>query len=106
MKSGEMNHRINFEKLNTDTEEWGNHYQCWSKVNIAGGNEYFAGRTEHSNGSVIFEVRYCDKLKDLYLKTQKYRIRFGGVVYDIQDVDNYMFKNTTLKIKAVGRGDR
>ena len=102
----EMRNRILFQKLDEDTEEWNDYYTCFSKVNNSGGNEFFSSRTEQSTNSVIFTVWYCAKLKDLYLKTQLYRIKFDGAIFDIQDVDNYMFKNETLKIKAVGKSDR
>lgn len=106
MSIGDMRHRINFEILDEDTEAWNDYYNCFAKANIAGGNEYLGSGAEQSTSSTIFTIRYCEKLKDLYLNTQSYRIKFRGAIYDIQEVDNYMFRNETLRIKAVGRGER
>lgn len=92
--------------LNEETEEWADYYTCSAKINIAGGNEYLRGGAEQSVSSTIFIIRYCQKLKGLHLNTQSYRIKFRGAVYDIQDVDNFMFRNESLKIKAVGRIER
>lgn len=106
MNPGELRHRISFQVLNEETEEWTDYYACPAKVNIAGGNEYLRSGTEQSVSSTIFIIRYCPKFKDLYLNTQSYRIKFRGAIYDIQDVDNFMFRNESLKIKAVGRIER
>ncbi|MGX7745691.1 phage head closure protein [Rhodopseudomonas parapalustris] len=103
MNPGELRHKIKFEFVDIDTEIWSEYYSCYAKVNAAGGKEYFSSGAEQSTNAVIFTVRYCNALKNIYLNTQSYRIKFQGAIYDISDVDNYMFQNQFLKIKAVGR---
>jgi len=103
LKTGELRSRVEFQILDEGTEEWSEHFKCSAKINIAGGKEYFGSGSEQSVNNTIFTVRYCSELKDVYLNTQLYRIKFRNAIYDIQEVDNYMFKNESLKIKAVGR---
>ncbi|MDP4174136.1 MAG: head-tail adaptor protein [Bacteroidota bacterium] len=107
MSIGGKRHRIIFEKLDESTETWNYYYECFSKVNVAGGSEYLIGGAEQSKSITLFEVWYCEKLKELQFDTQCYRIKFRGAIFDIQPpVDNYMFRNVSLKIKAVGRLER
>jgi len=102
---GRLDKRILVQIIDED-EEWIDHHTCFANVNIASGKEYFGSGAEQSISSTIFEVRYCQKLKDIYLDTQSYRIKFRGGIYDIQDVDNYMFNNESLKFRTVGRIER
>lgn len=103
MNPGELRHRIVFEKMDADTEEWSQYYSCKAKINTSGGNEYLAGGAERSSSDAVFTVRYCNDLKDIYLDTQSYRILFRNGVFDVKVVDNYMFLNLYLNIRATGK---
>lgn len=103
MNAGELRHTIIFQKISADTDVWGNYYTCRAKANTSGGQEYAAAGTELSSSDVIFTVRYCSELADLFLRTQYYRILFIGATFDIQKVDDYMFRHQWLIVKAVGR---
>lgn len=105
MNPGELRHRITFQRLN-DSEEWIDYYNCYAKVNTEGGREYLGSSAEQSVSNTVFTIRYCKMLKDLYLNSQLYRIKFNKAVFDIKFVDNYMFKNQYLNIKAIGRASR
>lgn len=102
MNAGELRHKIIIQKRD-NTNKWNDYYTCHAKVNIAGGNEYFGSGAEQSTSSIIFEVRYAKILADMLCHTQVYRILFSDCIFDVQDTDNYMFSNQSLKIKAVGR---
>lgn len=106
MNPGDLRHKIVFEKLNDDTEEWASFYTCHAKVNIASGREYFSSGAEQSESSTIFTVRYCKSLEAIGLNAQAYRIKFRSGIYDIQVVDNFMYMNQILNIKAVGKLER
>lgn len=103
MNPGELRHRITFEKMDVDTEEWSEYYSCKAKVNTYGGNKYLAGGAEQSTGSSVFTMRYCIALKSVYLNTQLYRILFEGAIFDVKAVDDYMSLHKYLNIKAVGK---
>ena len=103
MKPGQLRHRVIFEKMDENTEEWDTYYSCSAKVNPSGGNEYLAGGAERSSSDVVFTVRYCNALKNIYLDTQSYRILFENGVFDVKVVDDYMFLHTYLNIKATGK---
>lgn len=106
MDIGELRHRITFEKMDVDTEEWSEYYKCFAKSNPSGGNKYFMGNVEQSNSDTTFTVRYCNVLKDIYLNTQIYRIKFENGTFDVKAADDYMFLHKYLNIKTVGKETR
>lgn len=103
MNAGELRHPILIQKIDPETEKWRDYFHCRAKANTSSGQEYAAAGTELSSSDVIFTVRYCAELADLFLRTQYYRILFIGAVFDIQKVDDYMFRHQYLSIKAKGR---
>ena len=46
----------------------------------------------------MFEVRWCERLRDL--DSTKYRILFGGSIYNITCVDDVQFRHEKLKLTA------
>lgn len=95
-----MNKSIKFQKLNLDTEEWGNYYPCSSEINKASGKEYFNAKTNITSNTYNFKVRYISKLEDVIYNTSQYRIIYKNRIFDIVNVDNKQLKN--LKLTFVG----
>jgi SPP1 family predicted phage head-tail adaptor len=98
---GRLDKKILFQKLNKE-EEWEDYFSCFASANIASGKEYVNSGAEQSVNSVVFETRYVSRLQEIYLDTQSYRIVFKGKLYDISNVDNYKFKNESLKFITSG----
>lgn len=99
------NRPILIQKLNEDTEEWSDFLNLRSFVNKSKGSEYLSSGAIQSTQELVFQIRYCEPLKDIYLNTQLYRIIFENVIYDIIDYDDYMLKHRTVKLLGVGRRD-
>ena len=68
----------------------------WAKVNGLYGREWWEARKYGAEGTVEFTIRY-GAVKDL---TVKDRILFRGTLYNIVSVDNTLFQDNFLKIKA------
>lgn len=99
------NRPILIQKLNEDTEEWSDFLRLRSFINKSKGSEYLSSGAIQSSQELVFQVRYCKPLKDISLNTQLYRVIFEGVIYDIEDYDDYMLKHRTVKLLGVGRYD-
>lgn len=92
---------IIIEKMDEETEKYETFAKLKARVNKSRGSEYMDAGAIQVNQELEFVVRYFSKLKEISLNTQLYRIVYDGAKYDIQDYDNYMFKNHTVKIIGV-----
>lgn len=94
-----MNKFIKIQKLNTETEEWQEYYSCFAEVNKASGKEYFNAKTNITQNTFNFKVRFIDKLSKIIFNTSEYRIVYQGNVFNIINVDDKQEKH--LKITFV-----
>ena len=78
--------------------EWIEYFSCHAYVNNLSGSEYYEAAKTNTQNEVYFIVRYCSELKDI--DCEHYRIIFEGVPYNISFVDNVMYENKTLKLRA------
>ena len=92
---------IIMQKLNEDTESWEDYLFLHCRLNKSSSKEYLNVGAIQSTSSLIFEVRYCPLLKDVYLNTQFYRIVYDGNNYNITDYDDFQFKHKTVKFLGV-----
>lgn len=98
MEAGKLRHVITLQTLDED-ENWSDFFTCFAQANGLGGKEYSAASTEQAQNTVDFTIRFVDLLSDL--KPQTTRITFLGNPYDVVFIDNFMFQNKSLKIRAV-----
>ena len=98
MEAGKLRQVITLQTMDDD-ENWSDFFTCFAQANGLGGKEYSAESAEHAQTSVDFTIRYIDLLADL--KPQTTRIIFLGNPYDVVFIDNFMFQNKSLKIRAV-----
>jgi SPP1 family predicted phage head-tail adaptor len=84
--------------MNTN-EIWADLVTCAAQVNGLSGSEYWAASAEQAQSAVDFTVRYTSLLSELAPQTT--RILFRGNRYDVQNIDNYMYQNRSLKLRAV-----
>lgn len=92
------NQVIQIQKLNDDTELYNDYYRCHAQVNKTGGGEYLIASTISTKYKFTFIVRYCRELKDLQFNTQKYRIVFNDIIFNIIDADDFKQNHKTIKI--------
>ena len=89
-------------KIDEVTEKWVPEFNLHARINKAkADSEYLYAGAIQGKQSLTFEVRYFDRLKDISLNTQLYRIIFDGVSYDITDYDDYMLQHKTVKLLGV-----
>lgn len=106
MNAGKMRNRITFEVEGTVTNDKGfqevsyvEYKTLWAKVNNLFGREFWSAKAINQENTVVFETRYSKDIEEL--DTKKTRINFKGRYFDIIHVDNVLYKNETLKIKAI-----
>jgi len=98
MEAGKLRHSITIQVMD-ESETWSDLVTCQAQVNGLSGNEYWAASAEQAQNSVDFVVRYTAALAALVPQTT--RILFRGSRYDVQSIDNFMYQNRSLKLRAV-----
>lgn len=63
------------------TNAWVDYWSCAAYANLASGKEYGAAGQTLGSDTLVFEVRWCEWLREL--GSTKYRILFGGNIYNI-----------------------
>lgn len=90
---------ITIEKINEATERYEALYNVHAAVNKAqDDNEYLRAGAIQAKRRLVFEIRYFPGLEDVALNSQRYRISFGGVNYNITSYDDYQLKHITVKL--------
>ena len=92
---------ILIQKQDIEEEIWSDYYQTHASVNKASGKEYFNASTNISSSTYNFEVRYCEKVKEIVFDTEIYRIIYQNRIFDIVNVDRV--KENDNKVTLVGQ---
>ena len=105
MDISKLRSRITIQRSEVATDAIGNHLSVWvdywscaAYANLASGKEYGAAGQTLGSDTLVFEVRWCERLRDL--DSTKYRILFGGSIYNITCVDDVQFRHEKLKLTA------
>jgi len=105
MDISKLRSRITIQRSEVATDAIGNHLSVWvdywscaAYANLASGKEYGAAGQTLGSDTLVFEVRWCERLRDL--DSIKFRILFGGAVYNITCVDDVQFRHEKLKLTA------
>lgn len=104
MQFGKLNKRITIQRADKQEDVngitktgWYDLKTIWCSMNGLSGKEYWTAKSYNAENTVVFIIRY-GSCKDL---TVKDRIIYKGKAFNIVHVDNVLYKNETLKIKAV-----
>lgn len=104
-RAGKLRNRITIQKNVTRADNIGNHiaewrefYSCAAYANKASGKEYSAIGQTLTDETVIFEIRWCKKLRDMDSAT--FRILFQDAIYNIISVDDVQYRHEGIKIIA------
>lgn len=84
--------------IGNHTNAWVDYWSCSAYANLATAKEYGAAGQTLGSDTLVFEVRWCERLRDL--DSTKYRILFGGNIYNITCVDDVQFRHERLKLTA------
>jgi len=98
MEAGKLRHTITIQVMSAD-ELWVDLLTCQAQVNGLSGGEYWAASAEQAQNNVDFTVRYTPLLSGLLPQTT--RILFRGLRYDVRSIDNFMYQDRSLKLRAV-----
>ena len=90
---------IQIQKIDELTEDWTTLYTVHASINKAkSDSEYLGSGAVQNKRSLTFEVRYFPELKEISLNTQRYRILYEDIPYNITDYDDFMMKHKTVKL--------
>ena len=93
---------IVIQKINEKTERWEDIYRLHAYINKSkSDNEYLSAGAIQAKRNLTFEVRYFKQLENISLNTQKYRIVYNGVTYDIRDYDDFQESHKSVKLLGV-----
>lgn len=102
MSIGEMRYRITFQKVTPVVNENGfeseisvEYKTVWAAVSNLQGREYFAAAQVNAENTVKFTIRYLTGLD------QTMRILFQDKAYNITAIDNLIYQNKYIEIKAL-----
>lgn len=105
MEISKLRSRITIQRAVVQKDAIGNHTNAWADfwfcaayANLASGKEYGAAGQTLGSDTLVFEVRWCERLRDL--DSTKFRILFGGAIYNIICVDDVQFRHEKLKLTA------
>ena len=105
MEIAKLRSRITIQHSEVVTDAIGNHTNVWvdywagaAYANLASGKEYGAAGLTLGSDTLVFEVRWCERLREL--NSTKFRILFGGNIYNITCVDDVQFRHERLKLTA------
>lgn len=103
MQAGDLRHKIEIQRIEKGEDEMGGtttEYRplkrVWAKVNGLHGKEWWEAREYGGEATVEFIIRQ-NACPDL---TKKDRIAFRGLLYNIEQIDNVLFQDRFLKIRA------
>ncbi|MEG1620838.1 MAG: phage head closure protein [Oscillospiraceae bacterium] len=101
---GKMRHKIAIQRQSQKENEygissiiWADICSIWANVDNLYGKEYWNAKEYSAENALTFVIRYS-ACKDLQLSD---RIKFGGKLYNILSIDNILYRNEVLKIKAI-----
>jgi SPP1 family predicted phage head-tail adaptor len=90
------------QKIDEKTETWKDLYKTHASINKASSdNEYLNAGASQSKRTLVFEIRYFKALEDISFNTQKYRILYQGIPFNIKDYDDYMLLHKTVSLLGV-----
>ena len=111
MNASMLKNKITIQKKNAVADDIGKISEVWADfmvvhayANRLSGQELIVAAANGQQDTVNFSVRYCRALSEL--NSNDFRIVFMGRIFNILTVDNVMFLNKELKIRAVEEDGR
>lgn len=96
-----INKLIKIQKLtDMENETWEDYYSCLAEINKASGKEYFNAKTNVTQNTYNFKVRYISKLQDIIFNTSQYRILYQNKEFDITNADDKQEKHIKITFVA------
>lgn len=80
------------------TEELEDYFNCWCNPKELYGKELYEAINIKLNSVLVFEVRYCDKIKSMRKDAKKFVVIFEEQQFDVYYID---FKNNSKDIVLI-----
>ncbi|MBE5934679.1 MAG: hypothetical protein E7262_02660 [Lachnospiraceae bacterium] len=99
---------IMIQKLDKESKKWISlNKKIHANVNKAkDGSQYLSSSSQQSSVVKKFSMKYSKELSDIQFKRASYRIVFDGVIYNIEDYDDYQEEHITIQLLGVSSGVR
>lgn len=104
MEVGKLNQKVTIQRYSENEDEhyisqegWIDLCNVWCSMNNLYGKEYWSAKQYGAENTVEFVIRYSS-CKDLSVKD---RMKKDDKLFNITSIDNIMYKNEILKIKAI-----
>lgn len=105
MNIGKLKHRVTVQRYmeyeddhGISREDWIDFKTVWCSKNNLFGKEYWSAKEYNAENTVEFVIRYS-ACKDL--SVNGYRLKQGDRLFNITSIDNILYRNEILKIKAI-----
>ena len=99
-----LNHRVTIQRYaeyeddhGISREDWVDLKTAWCSMNNLYGKEYWEAKQYNAENTIEFVIRYS-ACKDLSVKD---RLKKNDRLFNITSIDNVMYRNEVLKIKAI-----
>lgn len=76
------------------------HYETWCSIGNLYGQELYEALDIRLENTIIFEVRYCRKIKEMQQHLKDYVVEFEGEMYDIYASDFRRNERQYVQLKA------
>lgn len=76
------------------------HYETWCDIRNLYGKELYEALDIRLENTIVFEVRYCKKIKEMQQHLKEYFIEFEGEKYDIYASDFRRNERHYVQLKA------
>lgn len=75
-------------------------YSTWCDIGSLYGKELYEALSIELHSTVIFEVRYCRRIKEVWKNLKEFVIKYDGDIYDIYAVDFKRNDREKVQLKA------
>lgn len=76
------------------------HYETWCEVGNLYGQELYSAIDIRLENTIVFEVRFCKKIRELRENLKKYFIEYEGLEYDVYATDFRGNEKKYVQLKA------
>lgn len=75
-------------------------YAAWCDVKSLYGKELYAAISIDLKSTVVFEVRYCRKIKEVWKNLKEFVVEYDGDLYDLYAADFKKNEREKVQLKA------
>lgn len=75
-------------------------YTAWCEIGSLYGKELYAAISIDLQDTIIFEVRYCKKIKEVWKNLKEFVVEYDGDLYDIYAIDFKRNERDKVQLKA------